>query len=67
MNNRRRAGALGAAAAMAATSGSVLVRHESVAGAMSDFWLGTIAGAAIGLLIVAVLVIRRGGRRSACD
>jgi hypothetical protein len=67
MNNRRRAGALGGAAAVVAASGSVLSRHESGVSDLSDFWLGVIGGAAIGLLILAILVMRRGDRRSACN
>jgi hypothetical protein len=63
MNDRRRGAALVGAAAALTASGLMLTRQDTVSGGGGDFWLGTVMGVAIGMLIVALVLIRRG---SAC-
>jgi len=66
MDKRRRAGVI-AASGMAITASTASLsagHHGTFAGLDGDFWVGCVVGIAVGLAVLALLVVARG--RSFC-
>jgi hypothetical protein len=63
MDKRRRAGVIAASggAISASTAGLAAGHHGSFAGLDSDFWMGCVLGIAIGLVVLALITVARGG------
>lgn len=63
MDKRRRAGVIAASGVgISSSSGSLHAGHHGTfAGLAGDFWMGCAVGIALGLAVLAVLTIARGG------
>lgn len=63
MDRRKRAGVIAASGgAISASTGSFAAGHHgNFAGLPADFWMGCAMGVAIGLAVLALLAVARGG------
>ena len=63
MDKRRRAGVIAASGGAISSSTASLAagHHGTFAGLDGDFWMGCLLGIAVGLVILALITVARGG------